>query len=151
MSQYLHCPKCKSRNLAATAEAGRTEGSATSTRVSQNQVMTTYSSKTFIRNYWICRDCGNKFRNIQNLQQELQMEEKQLKGSVIVMGLGGLILVLTLLLMLTKGVLGVMIGLFPFLIGVVFFVVGLCLNRSKTKSIASLKNRIAYLQVNCFQ
>lgn len=156
MSQFstsgrLHCPKCKSRNLVATSEAGKTEGSAMSSRVSKNEVMTTYSSKTFTRNFWLCRDCGHKFRNIENLEQELYMEEKQLKGSVIVMGLGGLLIAIALVLMISKGILGAMIGIFPLLFGILFLAIGFFLNRSKKKTVASLKNRIEYLKVSCFQ
>jgi len=65
----LHCPSCKSNNL----------DNATESNVSAGMGITkgNYTGMVFSnehKHYWICRDCGEKFRNIQSLEEEIKSE-----------------------------------------------------------------------------
>lgn len=62
----LHCPRCKGRTLAPIVETIGSDGAGY--QVSRN--IAVGSSKNYNRTYWMCQDCGNKFRNIDELEQE---------------------------------------------------------------------------------
>ncbi len=62
----LHCPRCKSYSFSPSVEAAETFGSAT--RVTQN--IAVGSASTIHKSYWICHDCGLKFRNVDDLDAE---------------------------------------------------------------------------------
>lgn len=67
----LHCPNCRSTNIVITTEDSV---SGALTTGSGHIAATTVETKH--RNYWICCDCGTKFRNIQNLEEELAKAKK---------------------------------------------------------------------------
>lgn len=62
----LHCPKCKSTNFTPIVESNGSIGSVG--RVSKNVAVTGTSIEN--RNYWLCRDCGHKFRNLEDLVED---------------------------------------------------------------------------------
>lgn len=62
----LHCPNCKSHNISITTESS-VNGAVTT---NNGGFSSTHVSNTH-RNYWVCGDCGTKFRNIQNLEEEI--------------------------------------------------------------------------------
>lgn len=67
----LHCPNCKSSNIEISTETTVNGGLTThSGSVSATRMSSTH------RNYWFCKDCGNKFRNIQNLEDEIKTVSK---------------------------------------------------------------------------
>lgn len=70
----LHCPNCKSRNLAITTESSVNGGLTTHHGAGS---ITSFSNSH--RNYWICNDCGSKFRNIQNPEEDLKSKSKSVK------------------------------------------------------------------------
>ncbi len=70
-SKKLHCPNCKSNNIEISTETSVNGGVTTHS----GAVSTTRMSSTH-RNYWFCKDCGNKFRNIQNLEDEIKTGSK---------------------------------------------------------------------------
>jgi DNA-directed RNA polymerase subunit RPC12/RpoP len=78
-NKRLHCPKCGSVHFSPVVESTNTGGVAVSHGVTRRVGVTTYSSNTTHRNYWLCQDCGTKFRNLQNLKEELASDTKSLK------------------------------------------------------------------------
>lgn len=56
----MHCPHCQSRELISVVE---TEFSPMTLRNEH-------------RNYFVCQECGHRFRNIQNLEEDLSTMEK---------------------------------------------------------------------------
>ncbi len=74
-AKKLHCPNCKSHNIAISTETS-VEGAVTSSFGGGARVSSTRFNNTH-RNYWFCSDCGSKFRNIQNLEEEIAKVKKQ--------------------------------------------------------------------------
>ena len=73
-AKKLHCPNCKSHNIAISTETS-IDGAVTSSFGGSSRVSST-SVKNTHRNYWFCSDCGAKFRNIQNLEEEIAKTKK---------------------------------------------------------------------------
>ena len=69
----LHCPQCKGEQITPIVESS-VDGAMT-THSSNGRFSSTTVSNTH-RNYWMCSTCGNKFRNIQNLEQEIEKMKK---------------------------------------------------------------------------
>ena len=145
----LHCPHCRSEQLIVVSEAGETTGVATHGRMTRNTGMTTYNTRTVNRHYWMCKECGHKFRNLEDLNNELVKEtknEKVLKIVAIVFGLLTLLIVipivsnLTLLLIFSVPLL-LLIGL-----DLVFYLAW----RSTKKKVESMTLDKAYLEQHCF-
>jgi len=63
----LHCPNCKSHNISISTESSVSGG----VTAHHGAVSTTRFSNTH-RNFWFCADCGTKFRNIPNLEEEIK-------------------------------------------------------------------------------
>ena len=78
--QRLHCPQCKSHNITITTESS-VDGAVT-THSSNGRYSSTRVSNTH-RNFWVCSDCGTKFRNIQNLEEEIKSNKKAIKTCII--------------------------------------------------------------------
>lgn len=94
-NRSLHCPECRSTNLTPIVESTNSGGLATSSAVTRRISLTSYQTTTTHRNYWMCQNCGNKFRNLQNLKEELASEGKRMKIcgiSAVVFGIVCLIL-----------------------------------------------------------
>lgn len=92
----IHCPRCKSMQLSPVVETQTTGGTAVHTPLTRKTSMTTYSSHSIHRNYWMCQSCGHKFRNLENLQEELAEKERIVKLCTRVMILLGVFLLLFL-------------------------------------------------------
>lgn len=125
------CPSCKSSHLQATVETStsvRTTGNNYSLGKgiigrllfgtpglllgSVGQKQRTYID-TLNRNYWICSDCGNKFRNIEDWREEINRKEQATK--------------VNLLLTIIFSVIAVMFftgGEVSTIIGVIFLIIG---------------------------
>ena len=140
----LHCPNCKSHNISITTES------------SVNSAMTTHRgnrSSSIVsnshRNFWVCGDCGIKFRNLQSLEEELQKSRKTpivtlilsillfiVSVSFIVMGMDNMFgLIVFLPLIITTGV-----------TAIVFFIMTFVC-KGKIKKMEQERN---YLKQNCF-
>lgn len=94
----LHCPECGSTSLSPVVESTSNGGVAISTPFTKRVGITSYGSTTTHRNYWICQDCGHKFRNLQNLKEELARETKFMKGIWIFSIFFSILLLLTAML-----------------------------------------------------
>lgn len=72
----LHCPKCGSTSLSPIVESEISSGSAAYTSVGRRHGVSQFKFNSTHRNYWMCSNCGHKFRNIQNLDEEIASQEK---------------------------------------------------------------------------
>lgn len=72
----LHCPKCGSTSLSPIVESEISSGSAAYTSVGRRHGVSHFKFNSTHRNYWMCSNCGQKFRNIQNLDEEIAAQEK---------------------------------------------------------------------------
>ncbi len=68
-SSKLHCPQCKSHNLMVTTESSVTGAVTTSSR--SGRISSSHVSNNH-QTFWVCGDCGTKFRNIQSLDEEIK-------------------------------------------------------------------------------
>lgn len=62
----LHCPNCRSVNLTPVIESTSTIGSVG--RVSKNVALT--GTNVNNKSFWMCQECGHKFRNLEDMIQE---------------------------------------------------------------------------------
>lgn len=62
----LHCPNCRSTNLTSILESTGSIGSVG--RISRNIALTGTSINN--KSFWMCQECGHKFRNLEDLIQE---------------------------------------------------------------------------------
>lgn len=137
----LHCPKCRSTALSPVVETEISGGTAMHHSFSRKNSVSGFRFNNTHRNYWMCGECGHKFRNIQNLEEELASLHKTVKSAVL-----GVILlaVLGLLSCVTIGFGFTLVLLVPVIVLVII-------------AIFILKNRIGkmeaernYLKQNCF-
>lgn len=68
----LHCPSCRGTNLTPVIESSSTIGSAG--RISKNIVLTETNVKN--KSFWMCQECGHKFRNLEDLIEENKQKYK---------------------------------------------------------------------------
>lgn len=142
----LHCPNCKSHNISISTESS-VNSAITASHGRSGRISTTSVSTTH-RNYWFCSDCGTKFRNIQNLEEEIG---KAKYTHFILWGIGAILAILffRLLLNASDNVLGFLF--IPYIVGtfvggLVFTIMGFV---SKSK-LGKMKSELAYLKENCF-
>ncbi len=139
----LHCPNCKSHNISISTESSVNgavtthHGSFSSSRVSNTH-----------RNFWFCSDCGTKFRNIQNLEEEI----KNTKLTPIILSIMGLISAIIGIYFFVNSsealisFLFQMYGFAALLAAFLFFIVALSYSSKRKKMIQELE----YLKKNCF-
>lgn len=110
-------------------------------------VSATHLSSTH-RNYWICSDCGTKFRNIQSLEEEIYGSRNHPKIFTILTIITA-ILGLYLLVQMLSGWFGFLFA--PYFIGVlVADIVFLCFLVSSRKKLVTMNAELQYLKQNCF-
>lgn len=142
-SNKLHCPNCKSHNIAISTESSVT-GAVTA---SHGRMSTTSVSNTH-RNFWFCSDCGTKFRNIPNLEEEISKS----KYTHIIMWIIGAVCAFFSIWIISQmdnvfaGVIFVPILITAFVAAAVFIIMGFV---SKSK-LAKMKSELEYLKTNCF-
>lgn len=140
----LHCPNCKSHNISIS-----TESSVTGAVTASHGRMSTTSVSNIHRNFWFCSDCGTKFRNIPNLEEEIG----KCKYTHIIMWIIGAICGVLFL----KGIIDAMgstvVGILSlpyifmlFVATAVFIIMGFVSKSKLAKKIAELE----YLKENCF-
>ncbi len=139
----LHCPECKSTNLDSTTESSVTSGISTG----RNIRTTSYSNEH--KTFWLCKDCGRKFRNIQSLEEEIEKGKKNQKWYNIFTVVAGAISVL-LLFMLDFSGLMFFFSMSIFVCPAVVFIVCIFAGMSNKKRIAKAIEELKYLKENCF-
>lgn len=140
----LHCPQCKSSNLTPITESTVNSSMSSS---HGNMSSTTYSS--IHRNYWMCSNCGNKFRNIQNLQEEIERTYKSSKASVVVT-IFCLIFAIMFIVLAVKYPLTLIFTVtlcIGFAIGTI---VSFCFIFSYKNKAQKMEQELQYLKTNCF-
>lgn len=140
----LHCPQCGSHNFSAVTESS--VNGAVSTH--HGSFSSTHVSNTH-RNYWMCADCGTKFRNLQNLEEEIA---KSKKNPIIFAVLGVIAAVLSIYWFIeisSNPLVGLFVGVYAVAAAVsalLFLIVALVSNNQLKK----MKVEWAYLKQNCF-
>lgn len=139
----LHCPNCKSYNLTINTESSVTGGLTT-----HHGGMSTTSFSNTHRNYWFCSDCGTKFRNIQNLEEEI----KKYKSAPIILGIFAAIfwiVAIWLIATVSDRVLGFLFYgyIFGALLAAIIFTIFVFVNISRGKK---MQAELDYLKTHCF-
>lgn len=135
----MHCPVCKGRNLSPTTEAATHQGASyrVTKRVSVGGATTT--NKT----YWLCADCGKKFRNI----PELEEEGKRQRGGAITFAVLAALMALICFFIICFSTRKSPLLLFPFLWGFgVFGALALVFWSRRHRT----EKELEYLKANCF-
>lgn len=137
----LHCPNCHSTSLSPVVETEITGGTSLNHSFSRRNSVSSMQFNNTHRNYWMCSECGNKFRNLQNLEEEIAKLQKAVTSAI-----AGLILIAVLIL-LNMIVVGfnslVLIMIIPTVI------LALAVPYVKNK-IRELEKEKIYLKRNCF-
>lgn len=143
MANKLHCPNCKSTNITITTESSVNGG----VTAHHGSVSTTTMSNTH-RNFWICSDCGTKFRNIQSLEEEI----KKTKITPFILALLGVVGAIIAIFFFANAGDSIFKG-FPIIMGggaalgaLIFFIMTF-VSFSKTKK---MEEELAYLKEKCF-
>ena len=140
-SKQLHCPECGSTSISPVVETEITGGTSLNHSFSKRNSISAKEFKNTHRNYWMCSNCGRKFRNIQNLEDEISNNQKLLKRGIL-----GLILCVALALFY--------LFFTGFNIFTVFWVFVIVLTIVAVNVLKSRTNKLceerAYLKKNCF-
>lgn len=140
-SKRIHCPECKSNDISPIVETEISGGTALNHSFSKRNSVSAIQLNNTHRNYWMCSSCGCKFRNLQNLEEEIKTTQGLVSRGII-----GIILLIMLSIFFTLA------------IGFSFFSV-LCIFVILLTAVAIfiLKNRITkmneertYLKKRCF-
>lgn len=136
----LHCPKCRGTQLSPIVETDVQGGYSVNRSIGRKWGASAVNLKSTHRDYWMCSQCGHKFRNLDNLNEEIATQAKAQRSCAI---FSVLILVISLLYLLTDmGVL--LIFTLP---GLILFVCLWLWFRSKLTKLTQEKE---YLEANCF-
>lgn len=143
----LHCPQCKSVQITPVVESSVTGAM---TAHSGNGGMSATSFSNVHRNYWMCQNCGTKFRNIQNLEEELVTEKKKVTLYSIISAIGAAILLFLIINIIQTGEIAMLV-MGPITAGVALVtLVFFCFIFSAKKNVAKMIAESEYLKHNCF-
>ena len=78
----LHCPHCKGTQLSPIVETEVSGGTSLNHAVTRKSSVSAFNLKNTHRNYWMCQNCGHKFRNIDNLNEEIATQKKAQKSAL---------------------------------------------------------------------
>ena len=67
------------------------------------------------RNYWICNDCGNKFRNTEDWHEEIKKKEQAVKVNLVLT----IFFIIVAMLLFTGGKVSSVVGIVFLIIGAV--------------------------------
>ena len=144
-TKKLHCPNCKSHNISISTESS-VGGAVTSTH--GNMSVTSVSNTH--RNFWFCADCGTKFRNIQNLEEEIHKHRYTHIILWVIGAIAALGFIKFLISAISNPILGMLV-LYPTIItlfacAVAFIIIGFV---SKSR-LDKAKKELEYLKEYCF-
>lgn len=139
----LHCPNCRSHNITITTESSVNSG----VTVHHAGHSTTHMSNTH-RNFWVCSDCGTKFRNIQSLEEEIQ-KSKPTPTIALVLAVIGLVIGLYLFIASKTSMFG-FFAVFPMILAFSVTIIFFILWRVWKKKLKEMQNELKYLKENCF-
>lgn len=140
-SRRMHCPECKSNDISPIVETEITSGTSLNHSFSKRNSVSTMQFNSTHRNYWMCSSCGCKFRNLQNLEEELKNSQNLVKRGII-----GIVLLIVLCIFFTATIgFGFFTVLCIFIILLTVVAIYILKNR-----ISSLSNERIYLKKRCF-
>lgn len=139
--KQLHCPKCKSVQLSPIVETDVQGGFAFNRSVGRKWGASAVDLKSTHRNYWMCGQCGHKFRNIDSLEEEIAVQAKAQRSCVYSSIQFAVLILLSIIL---GGGSGVIVLLIPLLL-----MFG-CLWLWFRSKVAKLNQEKEYLETNCF-
>lgn len=137
----LHCPECKSTKISPIVETSNNGGYAVNNSMTRKTSVSNITLNSTHRNYWMCSNCGSKFRNVQNLQEEITSEKKKVTGFGI---LSVLIVIMTIVCIAASYIAA--FGPVLAILAVVSF--GNLL--ISTKKVSAMSKELIYLKENCF-
>lgn len=137
----LHCPKCHSTSLSPVVETEITGGTSLNHSISRRNSVSAMQFNNTHRNYWMCSECGNKFRNLQNLEEEIAKLRKAVTSAI-----AGLLLIAVVILLNIIVVGFNFLALIMILAAAIF---ALAVPYVKNK-IRELEKERVYLKRNCF-
>ncbi len=143
-SKQLHCPNCRSANLTPTTESSVTGA------ISKSYAGVSATSVSNIhRTYWMCGNCGNKFRSIPSLQEEIAKVKKETMVSIAAAIICGIIALILFSKIKENPVNIMFIGGLAVLAGAVAIVgfAYIFVYKSKEKKLTA---ELDYLNKNCF-
>lgn len=147
--KHLHCPHCGSRNLQPIVESTTTGGTAVHSRATRNIGVSSYTANTVHRNYWLCHDCGHKFRNLQNLKEEIAQTKKQqtlMKIFLITFA----VLSAYILLLILSDPRGALFASFLLALCGISALLFLCMWLSARSKVTKMLQEETFLEANCF-
>lgn len=68
----MYCPECKSHHISPIVETEIPGGISLNHSFSKRNNVSAMQFNNTHHSYWMCSSCGCKFRNLQNLEQELK-------------------------------------------------------------------------------
>lgn len=140
-SRRLHCPECKSHDIFPVVETEITSGTSLNHSFSKRNSVSTMQFNNTHRNYWMCSSCGCKFRNIQNLEEEIKTMQNLIKRGII----GVILWAIFTLLIIVMGGFG-----FPIILNILlllFFTAAIFYLKTQ---VTKLSEERAYLRKRCF-
>lgn len=140
-SKRLHCPECKSSDISPIVETDITGGTSLNHSFSKRNSVSSMQFNNTHRNYWMCSSCGCKFRNLQNLEEELKNTKNLFTRGII-----GIVFIFVLMFFFTSAV---GFGFFSFLciFLILLFAVAAFILKNR---ISKLDEERAYLKKRCF-
>lgn len=143
----LHCPKCYSIDLVNATESNVTSG----LTFTQNKISSTTFSNAH-KHFWLCKNCGEKFRNISNLKEEIEALRQSQNGVKVPLYI---LLVASVLFGILAFNIENEIFNYCFFFSIIAFliicVITLCVLNSTDKRIETLEKELEYLNNNCFK
>lgn len=140
-SRRMHCPECKSSDISPIVETEISGGTSFNHSFSKRNSVSAMQFNNTHRNYWMCSNCGSKFRNLQNLEEEIKNTESLVKRGII-----GIVLlvILNLFFIFVEG-LGLFSLLCIFLIVLTAVAIFILKNR-----VSNMRTERIYLKKHCF-
>lgn len=139
----LHCPNCKSYNFSTVTESSVNGAVSTGHNIRATSVSNTH------RNYWMCSDCGTKFRNIQNLEEEIQKSKNNPLIATIITIISAAVAVFLFVKVMSNALAGLMLGTYAITAVVVTIVCFIYIFVYKNR-LKKMRSELTYLKQNCF-
>lgn len=138
--KQLHCPRCRGIKLSPIVETDVQGGYAVNRSVGRKWGASAIDLKSTHRSYWMCGQCGHKFRNIDSLEEEIAA---QVKAQRSCLSMTIVFLVLSFLCVLTG------VG-FTAVLTIPMLILFGCLWLWFRNKVSKLTQEKEYLEANCF-
>ncbi len=102
------------------------------------------------RSYWVCNDCGERFRNIRDLQREIETKKSAFKSNKSIKKLSIFMLILCILLFVI-GWQFLLLTFFPIMYFSVLCIAIFFRVSKEIKEYESLIQELSYLKKHCIE